>query len=37
MVVTGISVDAPEVVGWVEKAAHVSPDEVMGLAVAITS
>lgn len=37
MVVTGISADAPEVVGWVEKAVRVSPDEVLGLAVAITS
>lgn len=37
MVVTRISADAPEVVGWVEKAARVSPDEVLGLAVAVTS
>lgn len=36
MVVTGISADAPEVVGWVEKAARVGPDEVMGLAFAVT-
>lgn len=36
MVVTGISADAPEIMGWVEKAVCGDPDEVVGLAVAVT-